>query len=71
MNRSVPGGNGRRLSGKGCKCLPIVAYSGKSFIDAFDKHLLSTYYIPGTVVDTETQQKVRERSFCHAVVVRD
>lgn len=61
MNRSLPGGNGTRLSGKGCtKYLQLVAYSGKSFIDAFDKHLLSTYYIPGTVVDTETPQKVKE-----------
>lgn len=41
--------------GKGSRFLQIVTYSGKSFIDAFNKHLLRTYYVPGTVLKFETQ----------------
>lgn len=58
MNKSLRGSGGSvqgSSAGKGSRSLQIVTYSGKSFIDGFNKHLLTTYYVPGTVLDVETQ----------------
>lgn len=44
--------------------MSLINLGGKAFIEFIDKHLLSTYYIPSTVLGTKNpkMKKIQSRS---------